>query len=577
MVRGVLQERFQAALSRIGVTDRRVAFEYPRDPRHGDYSTNIAMVLANEQKKNPRDLAQEIVAALLQEDASQSFQCCAGVDVAGPGFINITLSDALLGWELSSVLEHRERYGSSQEGAGKTVIDEYFQPNIAKPLHIGHVRSTVIGDSLKRVFEFLGYDVVSDSHIGDWGFQFGLLVWAYKEWGSKEDVEKDPIPTLLALYVRANKEMAENEEIRDKAKQEFALIESGDDENTELWKWFVDLSMKEFSQIHTDLDILPFDIELGESYYKDMMKDDLKMLDEKGLVVTGNDGELYVDLEDVGLGRAILVNSAGATMYVLRDLSTFRYRVEHYKFYRNLYVVDFRQSHHFRQVFAVMEKAGYGDAVKKSMHVSFGSMSSESGPFSTRKGNFLKLSEVVSELQKKASEVIDEKNPDLQDKETVVRSVALATLKFADLSHDRETDVTFRWDDVLRFEGRTGPYIQYTYTRIHNVLRKADYDPFTSHDSALIGVDDDRVRAVVLLVIRFPFVLSQVVSTLKPHMLAELLYELAKVLNTLYAEVPILKEEDDAAQKELLAVVAAGAQVLENGLHLLGIPTPPEM
>lgn len=576
MIRDALTEIFTKALISLGINDQAVEFEYPREKKFGDYATNIAMVLAKQLKKNPKDIATELISYAKQVDEENGLRIIKDISFVPPGFINITLSDSILAWEVSSVLEHKERYGSSNVGQSKTVVIDYFQPNIAKPLHVGHLRSAVIGDSLKRVMKFLGYRVVADSHVGDWGFQFGLIVWAYHQWGDRKKIESNPLDELLALYVKANKAMEEDEHVRDLAKQEFKKIEEGDQENTNLWEWFVDVSMKELIEMRKQFDILPFEVDLGESFYQNRIFRDLKMLQEKGVVVTGEDGEQYIDLEDLGLGRLILVNAAGVTMYALRDVSTLLHRWEQWKYDHNIYVVDHRQGFYFKQFFAAMKKAGL-EGVEQSVHVSFGSMASEDGAFSTREGKHIKLSSVLSELKKNAVAIIEEKNPNLPKKEEVAHGVALAALKYGDLSHDRQTDITFRWSDILSFEGKTGPYIQYSNARLRSILRKAEYDPFISHDTALFGDVSPELRDIASLVSRFPYTVSQTALLYRPNILAEYLYDLASAVNTFYAEHRVLNEPDDAKKKMRLTVIAAAAQVLENGLRLLGISVPDEM
>lgn len=576
MVRDVLEELFSKALLALGVQNERAEFEVPREEGRGDYATNIAMVIANRLKKNPHDVATELLGHVKTIDGANGLTCIASAEVAGPGFINVTLSDELLAWEVQSALEYRERYGSSVIGAGKTVVIDYFQPNIAKPLHIGHLRSAVIGDCLKRVLKFSGYDVVADSHVGDWGFQFGLLLWAFKKRGDRTTIEANPIDELLALYVWANREMEGNERVRDEAKAEFKKIEEGDPENTEFWKWAVEVSMNQLRDVRALFDLLPFEEDLGESYYQDRLMGDLAFLKGKGMVTTGDDGEQYVDLEHEKLGRFILVNSAGITMYALRDVSTFLHRLERWKFDQNIYVVDARQGFYFRQFFAAMKKAGMTE-IDRCVHVSFGSMSSPEGAFSTRKGTHIKLLDVYRELEHKALEVIEKKNPSLDRKDEVARSVALAALKFGDLIHDRQTDIVFRMDEVLDFEGKTGPYIQYTYARIWSILRKASYDPFEARDTALIGRMSSELRDIAVIIARFPSIVLQVAECKKPNLLADHVFLLAQKLNTFYAKYPVLKESDDGVRKMRLLVLASGAQVLENGLRLLGITAPREM
>ncbi len=549
------------------------------DSRHGDFSTNASLILAKKSKANPKDLAQMLVEALKKHDKQGSFE---EISEAG-GFINFKLSPSFLVNNLERILEQGELYGASLAGQSRTMLVEYFQNNVAKPPHVGHLRSAVIGDCILRVLKSQGYKTISDTHIGDWGVQFGILLFAYKEFvkagGKKETLEADPINELNKLYVAMSAKIEAEPGLREKGKEEFVKLEKGDTENRELWQWFVRVSLEDFERYQKLLQILPFDHNLGESFYEDKMPKVLEELKSKGIVKTGETGEQYVDLESEGLGRCILVKSDGGTTYHMRDFATYIYRKQEFGFYKNIYVVDNRQSHHFKQLFKSLDLAGYPVAAD-SAHVEFGFMSLPEGAISTRKGTTVSLQNLIDEAQKRAVKVIEEKNPGLENKEAVAREVALAAIKYFDLSHNRKTEIVFTWENALSFEGNTGPYLQYTHARIHGILRKAaeagpPWHPQTNKLSP--GEITPAERAVLGKLIIFPEVVSQVAEDFLPNVLCNYLFELSQVFNQFYEVSPVVQEKDEAKKHLRLAICSATAQVISNGLYLLGINAPEEM
>jgi arginyl-tRNA synthetase len=554
---------------------------YPK-PGFGDYASNAAMVLFKKFNSapapNPAEFANLLASKISELDHKSSFS---KVEAVG-GFLNFTLSEPFLLNRLSQVLEEAQDYGKSAVGDERPVIVEYFQNNIAKPPHVGHLRSAVIGDSLVRILKFVGYKTISDTHIGDWGVQFGILLHAYKEFikdgGDKEQIEKDPVIELNKLYVDFSAKIEENAELRDLGKAEFQKLEAGDVENRDLWEWFVKVSLDDFERYRQLLGILPFDHNLGESFYENQMAAVLESFEQLKLITVGETNEIYVDLEAHGLGRCILVKSDGATTYHLRDFATYIYRKAEFDFYRNLYIVDVRQSHHFRQLFKVLELAGFS-AETDSAHLDFGFMSLPEGAISTRKGNTISLENLISEAEKRARAIIEEKNPDLADKDKVTKQVALAAIKYFDLSHNRQTEIVFNWDQALSFEGNTGPYLQYTHARIHGIFRKAQEEGL---DVSIGKIDDnlrlDALEAMVLRKIQqFPEIVEIVAHQYLPNLLTNYLFELAQNFNSFYQELPVLKEEDSQKRSLRLSLVKATAQVLANGLNLLGIEAPEEM
>ncbi len=546
---------------------------HPADTSHGDYASNVAMQLAKAVQQNPLQLAGLIADALKNETSIN--EMVERVEVVKPGFINLFLKPEALLAEIAAINKQAGKYGSEKKQAKEKVLVEYSQMNVAKPMHVGHLRTMFIGDSLKRVYQFLGYKTVSDTHYGDWGTQFGMVLYAYKHWGNEEQVKADPVNELVRLYIDMDKRIEADPTLREAAKAEFKKLEDGDKENLKLCKWFVNASVKVFEGMYDTLDILPFDYNLGESSYEKQMKKDLKDLLASGIAT--QEGEMvYVDLEKYKLGRCIFVKSDGASTYHLRDLSTYRHRIAKIKTTRNLYVVDSRQAHHFRQLFKVIELLGW-PGLSGSQHISYGFVTLPEGSLSTRKGRIVQAIDVINQGLERAKLVIAEKNPELKDKEGVALEVTRSAIKFANLLPSRDSDITFEWEKVLRFDGDTGPYVQYTYARIASMLRKAGVKlgktKFAPQPNELKPQESDLLR----LIYRFPEMIDSVVKNNAPHHLAEFLLQLCHRFNSFYESCPIVIEVNPSLRAQRLALAAATAQVLKNGLYLLGINSVEEM
>jgi len=540
----------------------------------GDYTSNVAMMLAKTLKKNPMEVAR----ALASEMQTYIPELIKRIDVAVPGFVNIHINDSAILAISNDVLKNPDTWGKSQEGKDKTVILDYFQLNIAKKPHVGHLRSAVIGDALKRILHARGYQTIADTHVGDWGTQFGILLWAWKNRVSEKDkiiYQEDPFKNLEKLYKVGNHEILRNPEVREFAKAEFAKLEQGDKENRETWQWMVDISMKKLEQSATRLKLLAFEEHKGESAYENAMAPIKEDALAKGVAKKTDDGAVIVDLTGKGLDEAVLIKSDGASTYLLRDLATIKYRKEKHNFWKNLYVVDNRQSHHFQQLFRVAELLGF-EGVGASEHVQFGFMKLPEGAMSTRAGNTISLDAVLDEAEARAREVIRVKNPDLADADEVAKKVGLGAIKFFDLSHNRKSDVVFRWEDVLSFEGNTGPYIQYTYARIKSILRKSGEGKgeYIFSESVEMGSVE---RNLMFSCTRLPEAMDRVIETWSPHLLATYLFELAQKANEFYHARPILSEENEEKKQFLLSLVQAVATTLATGLYLLGIDAPEEM
>lgn len=546
---------------------------FPPPGVEADFASNVAMVLAKKIGKQPMEAAEAIKQYILEHPQDDNLQT---IEVAAPGFLNFSVVARAYEATLNAIFKERDRYGGFSRGKNnEEILVEYFQPNIAKQLHIGHMRSAIIGDCLYRIEKLFARRVESDTHMGDWGTQFGLLLLAYKRWDGKKILDSypnNPLEGFNRLYVDINKEMAEHPEQRDEAKQEFVKLEKGDLRNRQLWQEFVRISMDRFLKINELLDISPFDHHWPESFYEDKMQSVLKNLKKQGLLKE-SEGAQIVDLNEPGLGTAVIVKSDGGTTYLLRDLATFLYRKHQQKFMKQLYVVDSRQIHHFKQLFKILELLGEWKA-GEGAHVEFGFMSLPEGALSTRKGNIIELEEVVAKATEKAKQIIAKKNPDLKNADEIARDVAIGALKYFDLSHNRLSDITFSWEKALNFEGNAGPYLQYTHARIKSILRKAgkNIEPLREYH-----LDRKEEKQLLRLLSIFFWILAEVIDDYSPNHLTDYLYHLASEFNNYYHKVRILQEPDERARESRLRLAFSVAQVLKNGLYLLGIKAPEEM
>ena len=572
MFRGQIKKEIQSIVGD-GVN---FSVEVPENPEHGDYASNVALILAKKEGKNPKETAEEFKTKLLNGAAAKFVE---RIDIAGPGFLNFWISRSALLASLQSILKNNNPIPKDFEkvGKGKKVIVEYFQLNIAKRPHIGHIRSAVIGDALKRMLLSQGYDAISDTHVGDWGTQFGILLLEYKdlEPHMRREVFSggDPFEKLENMYISGNENITREATRLDRAKEEFAKLEHGDAENRKLWQEMIDLSMRKLLDSAARLGLAPFEEHKGESSYEKVMPGIAEEALNKGVAQKKDDGAVIVDLTDENLDEAVLIKSDGASTYLLRDLATIKYRKEKYNFWKNLYVVDVRQEHHFRQVFRVAEKLGY-EGVNESEHISFGFMKLPEGAISTRKGTAIALDAVLDEAISRARKAIEQKNPDLADKEGIAKAVGIGALKYFDLAHNRKSDIMFDWDTALSFEGNTGPYLQYTYARLRSILRKAGGGVSAKISDAGF---DEKERQLLASLLRFPEAITDALAGYMPHMLAGYLFELAQKANEFYHSHPVMQENDEMKKNARLALIAGVATTIKNGLFLLGIESPEEM
>ncbi len=536
----------------------------------GDFQTNFAMVSSKLIGKNPREIASTLVDNFKENDIIEK------LEIAGPGFINIYLKNNFLNEELKKV--ENEKYDFSFLNTDKTIIIDYSSPNIAKRMHIGHLRSTIIGDSIKRTLQFLGFHTLADNHIGDWGTQFGKLIVAYKNWLNKKSYEEDPIGELERIYVQFSDEAKKNPALEDEAREELKKLQLGDEENQKLWKEFIDISLKEYNKIYDRLGV-NFDYYYGESFYNDMMPAVLEELKEKGIACE-DQGALVVFFENDKLPPAIVQKKDGSFLYTTSDLATMKFRKDELNVDEAVYLTDDRQQNHFKQVFEIGEMLGEPYNYKKT-HVVFGIMRFGDGMiFSSRSGNIIRLVDLLDEAKTQVKKVIDEKNPNIpeEEKEKIAEIVGSGAIKYFDLSQNRTSDITFTWDKVLSFEGNTGPYLQYTYVRIMSIFRKLKEENINVENKDIIlenmnGVD--RELAVELL--RFPQTVVKSYESYRPNIIADYLFDIAKLFNNFYNSNSILKEENKKVMDARILLAEKTAFILKQGLGLLGINTVDRM
>ena len=472
---------------------------------------------------------------------------------------------------IKDVLTKKENYGHSDLGQGKAVVIDFSSPNIAKPFHIGHIRTTVIGNALYKIYDSQGYNVVRVNHLGDYGTQFGKLIVAFKLWGSKEAVEANPIPELLKLYIQFHDEAEKKPEMEDEARAWFTKLENGDEEAKALWQWFRDESLKEFARVYDLLDI-EFDSYAGESFYSDKMDTVIEQIKEKGLLQESQ-GTNVVDLEEYNMPPALITKNDGSTLYMTRDLAAAIYRKNTYDFDKCIYVVGSQQALHFQQLFKVLELMGF-EWSKDLIHVPFGMVALEEGTMSTRKGRVVFLEDVLKQAIEKTKETVLSKNPNAKNVDEISKQVGVGAVVFQELSNSRVKDYTFSWERTLSFEGETGPYVQYTHARCCAVLRKANEEVTTDINYDLLSDGD---AAEVLKVIgSFNKSILSAMRRNEPHIVTRFVLDLAQAFNKFYHDNPILVE-DEELRKARLALVAATRQTLENGLGILGMHAPERM
>ena len=511
---------------------------------------------------------------MIAEELSSKIEAKGVVSKVTPlgGYINFFVNKSQLAETvIKDVLTKKEKYGHSDLGKDKTIVLDFSSPNIAKPFHIGHIRTTVIGNALYKIYDSQGYNTVRVNHLGDYGTQFGKLIVAFKLWGYKEAVEANPIPELLKLYIQFHDEAEKHPEMEDEARAWFTKLENGDEEAKALWQWFRDESLKEFARVYDLLDI-EFDSYNGESFYSDKMDKVIDIIKDKGLLQESQ-GTNIVDLEEYNMPPALITKNDGSTLYMTRDLAAALYRKENYDFEKCIYVVGSQQSLHFQQLFKVLELVGF-EWAKDMVHVPFGMVALEEGTMSTRKGRVVFLEDVLKQAIEKTKETMLAKNPNALNVEEIAKQVGVGAVVFQELSNSRIKDYTFSWSRTLSFEGETGPYVQYTHARCCAVLRKAEEEATTDINYELLNdVDSAEVLKVIA---SFNKTIVNAMKKNEPHIITRFVLDLAQAFNKFYHDNAILVE-DTELRKARLALVAATRQALENGLKLLGMQAPERM
>ena len=536
--------------------------EVPKNSEMGDLAFP-AFSLAKILRKAPQMIATDVA----EKIDSTGFE---KIEAVGP-YINFFLDKKSISADvLGQVIANGNNYASQTLGEGRNIAIDMSSPNIAKPFSIGHLRSTVIGDSLANIFEKLGYKAVKINHLGDWGKQFGMLIVAYKKWGNEEAVKAHPIDELLKLYVRINAEAETQPELDEEAREWFRKLEAGDKEAISLWQWFRDESLVEFNRLYNELGI-SFDSFNGEAFYNDKMDEIVDILTEKGLLEESQ-GAQVVNLEKYGIEHpALIKKSDGATLYITRDLAAALYRKRTYDFAKAIYVVGNEQSAHFKQLKAVLNEMGF-EWNEDITHVPFGLVTKEGKKLSTRKGNVILLEPTIAEAVKRAENQINAKNPSLPDKESVAHAVGVGAIKFYDLKTDRLNGYDFDLDAMVSFEGETGPYVQYAHARIQSILRKAGFTPSVNQ---IYNLDDTESWEIIKLIQDFPRIIKRAADNFEPSIVAKFAINLAQSFNKYYAHTRILDESPERDSR--LALSYATATVLKEALRLLGVEAPNEM
>lgn len=568
--RSLIGEIISNEIGEIENLDVASLIEVPTDEKMGDYAFPCFR-FAKEFRKAPDAIAAEIAEKLQKNPMFESVEnvnAYVNIKIKRTDFIKDVIEDAVL---------KGDSFTKSNEGEGKKVLVDYSSPNIAKPFHIGHIRSTVIGNALYLIYKNLGYDVVRINHLGDYGTQFGKMIVAYRKWGNKEDVQREPIKTLLSYYTKFHEEAGKNPELDEEARRVFVKLENGEAEEVALWKWFKEESLKEFEKVYKMLNI-QFDSYAGESFYSDKIPAAVAQLEEKGLLKESQNS-IIVDLDQFGLAPALVKKSDGSTLYITRDIAAALYRKDTYDFYKCLYVVASQQDLHFKQLFKVMELMG-NQWAQNCIHVQFGMVSLAEGTLSTRKGRVVFLEDVLNKAVEKTREVVVEKGVVSENIDRVAEEVGIGAVVFNELAHNRIKDYTFDWDKVLNFEGETGPYVQYTHARSCSLLRKAGKD-MVSKAKNLDNIDYEKLTSNTMyelakLIHNMPEVIKEAADRYEPSVITRHVVKIAQGFNRFYNEERILQGDATGTVSRLTLVIAT-KNAIKNGLALLGIKAPERM
>lgn len=535
-----------------------------KNEQFGDYQCEAAMKLSKKLRTNPRAIGQAFIDHAVLPGLIEK------IEIAGPGFINIFLKNEGISIQLTDMLTD-ENLGLPNKGNNQTVLIDYSSPNIAKPMHIGHIRSTVIGNSIDRLYRALGYNVIADNHLGDWGTQFGLIILGYREFADHDALKTAPVEELERIYVESYNRSKEDGTWRDRAKAELVKLQQGDKENRALWATFIQLTLNEFNKIYKRLDV-SFDLYRGESFYNDDLAKTVEKLEMAGLSEE-SDGALICNLEEDGLAVAIVRKSDGGYNYTTTDIATVASRTEEFSPAEIIYVTDERQQLHFKQFFHICKQLGIET---KLTHIWFGLMRLPEATFSTREGNVIKLEALLDEAEARALEVVKASSPDMDEtqQKEVARAVGIGAIKYTDLSQNPQSLVTFTWKKALAMDGNSAPYLQYAYARIASVRDKyATKFPGINPDEFPIKLTEEQERRLALKLIRFPSAVESAARLHRPSVMADYLYDLSQAYSSFYQNVPFLKAEQGPRESRI-RLCTLTASVLKKGLSLLGIETP---
>ena len=552
----------------INETEIEMSIEKPKGSENGDYAFPCFR-LAKELHKAPQMIANDI-----KENIKVDENQITKIEVVG-GYLNFFINKEILVEEVLNEMSEDKEYGKSTIGNGKNIVIDYSAPNIAKPFHIGHLRSTVIGAALYKIYKYLGYNVTGINHLGDYGTQFGKLIEGYKLWGNEYNIEENPIDELTKIYIRINQACKEDEKVLENCRNNFKKLEDGDKYCVEIWQKFRELSLKEFQKVY---DILgsKFDSWNGEAFYSDKMPEVIDILNKTGKLVE-SEGAKIIDLEDKGINTpCIIEKSNGSSTYATRDLAAIMYRARTYDFDKALYITSYEQVLHFKQVFEVAKLLGLDEKYTNGLeHVAFGMVLLPTGKMSTREGTSIKLSELLNEAISRAKAIIEQKNPELENKDEVAKKVGVGAVIFNDLANNRVKDEIFDWDTILNFQGETGPYIQYTYVRTKSVIEKAGGVPDISEVNSELLQDEYSIK-LLKLIYDFEDVLVQVTDKNEPSILSRYLIDVAKAYSNFYNENKIINDDKNLQNARVYLTYSAGI-ILKTGAGLLGIEMPDKM
>ena len=532
--------------------------------KFGDFQSNVSLSNSKKLKLTPRDISNRII------NTKNIPSFVEKIEIAGPGFINFTIKNNSISNNLEFLIKD-EYLGVNQVGKNKNIIIDYSSPNVAKPMHIGHIRSTVIGNALDRLYRFQGYNVIADNHLGDWGTQFGLMIIGFREYVDNKALNISPIDELERIYVKSYNRSKEDNEWKQLAKKELVKLQQGDKNNLDLWNSFVKLSLDEFEKIYKRLDI-KFDLFRGESFYNNLLPDIISKLEEKNLIKE-SEGAKVVDLEEQGMPVCIVEKSDGGFNYTTTDLATVASRQKEFSPEKIIYVTDERQQLHFKQFFQVSKMLGLNDNLK---HVWFGLMRLPEATFSTREGNVIKLSDLLDEAEKRALKIIRSSNRDLDEKKQLelAKAIGIGAIKYMDLSQNPQSLVTFTWDKALSLDGNSAPYLQYAYARISSVCDKyKEKYSLEKLEKFNINISEIIERRLAIKLLKFPDAINAAIENYKPNILCDYLYELSQLYSSYYQNLPFLKAEQGIRESRI-KICSLTAKILKKGLYLLGIRTP---